>query len=88
MGGPSHATDEGPDFPAQETQGSVSSIYLAAGRSGNMLDQSDLARMGKLLSDRKLRPVFWIYQRLGGEEEPETFDACEATPWLRLEQVE
>ncbi len=29
-----------------------------------------------------------IYQRLGGEEEPETFDACEATPWLRLEQVE
>jgi hypothetical protein len=32
--------------------------------------------------------VFWVYQGLGGEEDSETFDACEATPWLRLEQVE
>jgi len=88
VGSPSYATDEGPDLPAQKTQGSVSSIYLAAGGSGNILDQSDLARMGELLPDRKLQPVFWVYQGLGGKEDPKTFDACEPTPWLRLERVE
>jgi hypothetical protein len=35
-----------------------------------------------------LQPVFWVYQRLGGKEDPETSDACGATKWFQLEKVE
>ena len=44
--------------------------------------------MGELLSDWNFQPVLWLYPGLGGKEDPETSDASEETPWLRVEQVE
>jgi hypothetical protein len=41
-----------------------------------------------LFSDWALQQEFWLYQGLGGEEDPAAHYACKETPWLRLEQVE
>jgi hypothetical protein len=41
-----------------------------------------------LFSDWALQQEIWLYQGLGGEEDPAPHYACKETPWLRLEQVE
>ncbi len=72
----------------RETQGRVPSSSIPTRGSGYISDQPDSQGMGQLFSGWQLQRVLWLYQRLGGEKDQTTSDACKKTPWLRLEQVE
>ena len=61
---------------------------LSAGRSGNLSDKPNPSWMGELFSDWQFQSLFWLYQRLGGEEDSKTYDACEEAKRFRVEKVE
>jgi len=54
----------------------------------HVCDKPHPARVGELLSDWTLQPVFWLYQGLGGEEGSATSHAGQETQRIRLEQME
>ena len=83
-----YTSDEGTDCLVAKTQGRVPSSPIPASRSGDIFNQSDFEGLGQLLSSWQLQQVLWIYQRQRGEKDQTTFDACQETPWLRLEQME
>ena len=88
MGSHGHTSDEGTDFLVARAQGCVPLSSIPTSGSGDIFNQPDSKGLGELLSGRQLQRVLGIHQKLGGEKDQTTFDACQETPWLRLEQVE
>ena len=88
MGGKGYTADEDTNCLVEKTQGGISVPQLSTGGSGNLSDKPNSERMGELLSDWQLQPLFRLYKRLGGEEDSKIYDACEETSWFRMEKVE
>ena len=88
MGCERHTSDEGKNRLVAKAQECVPASSITTCRSGHFSDQPDIKGLGQLFSDRKFQPVFWIYQRLGGEKDQMSFDEVKKTPWLRLVQME
>ena len=84
----SEAEGQEADGIAVQAQGSVPEASFAASGWVDRGDQSDPARLGKLLCDWTLEPVLFVYPRLGGEEGAAPPGAGLPTSRLRLEAVE
>jgi hypothetical protein len=82
------AQAEEADGAIRQNPGSLPKESQPAGRRRDQNDQSDLARLGELLSGWQFEPVLRHDQRLGGEEGAATSDACQEASRVRLETME
>ena len=83
-----HAQAQEADGATGEAQGNLPAESEPTSEQGDRTDQPDPARVGELLCRRAFQSVFCVYRRLGGKENPATYDAGTKTQGLRLETME
>ena len=75
------------DGLAEQTQGDLPGLSLAACGRGDREDQPDPARLGAILCHRPCESVFLIYPRLGREEDTAPSGSGVSASRLRLEAM-
>src|SRR5215470_4195459 len=86
--GAEDASHQAADGVVAKAQGSVPTLALSAGGSGDRGDQSDPAGLGELLPSRERGTVLRVREGVGREKGAAPFDAGEGSSGFRLEAVE
>jgi hypothetical protein len=76
------------DGLAGQAQRDFPMLSISAGGRSDREDQSDPARLGEVLRDWPLQPMFLLYPKLGGNEDSASSGSGVPASRLRLEAVE
>ena len=82
------AEGQAADGVAEQAQGDLPGLSIPAGGRGDREDQSDPARLGEVLRDRPLEPVFLLHPKLGRDEDSAASGAGVPASRFRLEAME